>query len=234
MTKENQTTVPSPVYVNNENVKDPETPAVCKYAWRNKGEKSPISVQFVQERPRVFANSNAKAVAMSMGISPTIMRYMNMSFSEEGFNKLFGNLGYAADEITNSFRDGDDITAHSLDSYTTEDIYGIPFYICRFETNNAEDYIDESGDIKSGWQPKKVGDVHFTQNNLEIYSTVVFDEEPGEYILDNDQYANGEFKNTKSNVDAIKETAPAKKETKVEEVEAKVEEEENEEVSFDF
>lgn len=204
-------------------------PAKAVKVFRNNGPVAPITVQFVQEKVSTSANKHSSIISRGLGRSNTTRQYLLYNCTEEVFNEDFAEFKMSADDITGGYPEALEI------DLTTEEIFGEPVYISRTETTDESIVKNEEGEIKLGWSVKKVNGQELTHEGAIIYSTHIFTEDGVDHKLAHDQdLSNSSVRpstkaKAETNVDAIKETAPAKKEVK-----AEVEEEENEEVSFDF
>lgn len=162
-------------------------PAVAAVAWRNNGDKAPISVRFIQNKKRQGGSFHENAIARSLGIKQEIQQSCLMHYTESAFTECYGEFGFTAEDITNSYRDEDgEISAHEL-NIPSEDLFDEPYYISRYETTEEAECFDVNGNLQQGWSIKKVNDRVFTNDGKVIYATNIFTQDGVDYKLANDQ-----------------------------------------------
>lgn len=182
--------------------------AVATVAWRNNGSKAPITVMFVQTKERASTNLHSRLISRGLGVTTDTKQTLLYNYTEDVFNEDFNQFGIKAEDITNEYRDEHgNISAHEL-NYSTEQIFGEPVYISRYETTDDMKALNEDGSVKAGWSVKQVNGIELTHEGALIYSTHIFTEDGVDIKLQHDQ----DLSSSKSNsVSQIKESKPASK-----------------------
>ena len=161
--------------------------AVAAVAWRNNGDKAPISVRFVQVKENLSNNFHSKMITRSLGVKSNTIQSVLMNYTEEVFNKYFKAHGFTSGMIVNPYRgENGEITAHQLNIDSTLLEEG-GFYISRYETTNTLEATNENGELKSGWSVKTVNGQELTHEGALIYSTFLFSEDGVDEKLQHDQ-----------------------------------------------
>lgn len=192
--------------------------AVASVAWRNGGEKAPITVMFVQTKQRTSANIHSRLISRGLGMNVDTKQTLLYNYTEDMFNEDFAELGFTAKDIKNGYRDDSgNISAHEL-NISAEEIFGQPVYISRYETTDYMKATNEDDTLKAGWSIKQVNDMELTHEGELIYSTHIFTEDGVDIKLKHDQDLSGSRSNS---VSQIQESKPVTKkaEKAVEEVE---------------
>lgn len=179
--------------------------AVATLAWRNNGTKAPITVMFVQTKERASANLHSRLISRGLGVSTDTKQTLLYNYTEDVFNEDFSQFGIQAKDITNEYRDAQgNISAHEL-NYSTEQIFGEPVYISRYETTDDMKALNEDGSIKSGWSIKQVNGIELTHEGALIYSTHIFSEDGVDIKLQHDQDLSTNKSKTVNSINQIKE-----------------------------
>jgi hypothetical protein len=161
--------------------------AVATLAWRNNGTKAPITVMFVQTKERGSMNVHSRLISRGLGITNSTKQTLLYNYTEDVFNEDFSEFGFTADDIKNNYRNEQgSITAHEL-NVSSEQIFGQPIYISRYETTNTLEATNENGDLKSNWSVKTVDGQELTHEGAIIYSTYLFSEDGIDHKLQHDQ-----------------------------------------------
>lgn len=161
--------------------------AVATLAWRNNGTKAPITVMFVQNKERSSMNVHSRLISRGLGITNSTKQTLLYNYTEDVFNEDFSEFGFTAENITNSYRDEQgNISAHEI-NLPSEQIFGQPIYISRYETTNTLEATNENGDLKTGWSVKTVNGQELTHEGALIYSTYLFSEDGVDEKLQHDQ-----------------------------------------------
>lgn len=162
-------------------------PAVATVAWRNNGTKAPITVMFVQTKARSSSNIHSRLISRGLGINSSTKQTLLYNYTEDVFNEDFADLGITAENIVNGYRDENgEISAHEL-NFTTEQIFGEPVYISRYETTDDMKALNDNGELKAGWSIKQVNGQILTNEGAVIYSTHIFSEDGVDIKIQHDQ-----------------------------------------------
>lgn len=162
-------------------------PAVATLAWRNNGTKAPITVMFVQTKARSSSNIHSRLISRGLGINASTKQTLLYNYTEDVFNEDFADFGFTAEDITNGYRDENgNISAHEL-NFSTEQIFGEPVYISRYETTDDMKALNDNGELKAGWSIKQVNGQVLTHEGAVIYSTHIFSEDGVDVKIQHDQ-----------------------------------------------
>jgi hypothetical protein len=184
--------------------------AVAAVAWRNNGEKAPITVRFTQVKENLSADFHSRMILRGIGIKNITSQGLLVNYTEDMFNEDFAKFGFTADSIVNGYRnENGEIVAHKLE-VSAEDIFGYPVYISRYETTNTLEATNDSGELKSGWSIKSVNGQQLTNHGALIYSTFIFSEDGVDQKLQHDQNLS-----KSASIENIEESSTSKAKSKV-------------------
>ena len=175
--------------------------AFASKAFRNSGIKAPITVMFECYTP---ANLSVHQRMISRGLGGNLTNRMTalLNFTEDNFDKDFGQFGFTADDVT-----GDYSTAISI-NVSSSQLYGEDLILRRVDTTDDAVVKNADGSLKPQWSVKKTRDrQELTFEGALIYTSVEF-AEPGmsNATIKQDQNLSRSITNMTANpMDAIKE-----------------------------
>lgn len=160
--------------MNNQNQNQNQNQARAIYAFRNNGTKAPISVMFEMETSQASGNLHNQVISRALG-NPNKSRLTTLlSYTEDQFNLDFNVNGITADQVTTGYKGMDgQIIAMPL-NFTTEELFGKSYGLCRIDTTDTDAVTNEKGDLKLQWSVKKVNGQELTYEGALIYTTVEF------------------------------------------------------------
>jgi len=175
--------------------------AFASKAFRNSGLTAPITVMFECYTP---ANLSVHQRMISRGLGGNLTKRITalLNFTEDNFDKDFGQFGFTADDVT-----GDYSTAIPV-NVSTSQLYGEDLILRRVDTTDDAVVKNADGSLKPQWSVKKTRDgQELTFEGALIYTSVEF-AEPGmsNATIKQDQNLSRSITNMTANpMDAIKE-----------------------------
>jgi hypothetical protein len=174
--------------------------AFASKAFRNSGTKAPITVMFECYTP---ANLSVHQRMISRGLGGNLTNRMTalLNFTEDNFDKDFGQFGFTAESIEGSYADASEINV------STSQLYGEDLILRRVDTTDTAMVSNPDGSIKPQWSVKTVNGQELTFEGALIYTSVEF-AEPGmsNATIKQDQNLSRSITNMTANpMDAIKE-----------------------------
>lgn len=174
--------------------------AFASKAFRNSGTKAPITVMFECYTP---ANLSVHQRMISRGLGGNLTNRMTalLNFTEDNFDKDFGQFGLTAESIQGSYADAIDI------NLSTSQLYGEDLILRRVDTTDTAVVSNPDGSLKPQWSVKTVNGQELTFEGALIYTSVEF-AEPGmaNATIKQDQNLSRSITNMTANpMDAIKE-----------------------------
>jgi len=145
--------------------------AFASKAWRNSGLTAPITVMFECWTPRGMS-AHQRMVSRALGGNSTSRKNYLMSYTEENFNKDFGQFGFNSESIEFDYLNAIEINVTSFE------LYGEDLILRRIETTDENMVKNSDGTMKPQWSIKKVFDQELTFDGALIYQTTEF-AEPG-------------------------------------------------------
>lgn len=135
--------------------------AFASKAYRNGGEKAPITVMFECYLP-VAQTAKQRMISRALGSTLLSRRVLNLAYKADKFMQDFG---IDADTITGDYSNAVDINK------TVRDLYGEDLIIRRIDTTEDSVAKDEQGNLRIGWSVKTVNGIELTHEGALIYST---------------------------------------------------------------
>lgn len=174
--------------------------AFASKAFRNSGIKAPITVMFECFTP---ANLSVHQRMISRGLGGNLTNRMTalLNFTEDNFDKDFGQFGFSAESIKGSYADASEINV------STSQLYGEDLILRRVDTTDTAMVSNPDGSIKPQWSVKTVNGQELTFEGALIYTSVEF-AEPGmsNATIKQDQNLSRSITSMTANpMDAIKE-----------------------------
>lgn len=174
--------------------------AFASKAFRNSGIKAPITVMFECFTP---ANLSVHQRMISRGLGGNLTNRMTalLNFTEDNFDKDFGQFGFTAESIKGSYSDASEINV------STSQLYGEDLILRRVDTTDTAMVSNPDGSIKPQWSVKTVNGQELTFEGALIYTSVEF-AEPGmsNATIKQDQNLSRSITSMTANpMDAIKE-----------------------------
>lgn len=174
--------------------------AFASKAFRNSGIKAPITVMFECFTP---ANLSVHQRMVSRGLGGNLTNRMTalLNFTEDNFNKDFGQFGLTADAIQGSYADATEVNV------STSQLYGEDLILRRVDTTDDAVVKNPDGSLKPQWSVKTVNGQELTFEGALIYTSVEF-AEPGmaNATIKQDQNLSRSITNMTANpMEAIKE-----------------------------
>jgi len=182
--------------------------AFASKAYRNGGEKAPITVMFECFLP-VVQSAKQRMISRALGsLNNLSRRTYNLAYKED---KFFNDFGINAEDVTGAYDEAVEL------NISVRDLYGEDLIIRRIDTTDTSAVTDENGKLKAGWSVKTVNGVELTYEGALIYTTTDFGDVGEEDIrLKQDQTPDMLNAPVKKAVNSIKEnkvTAKAKLES---------------------
>lgn len=174
--------------------------AFASKAFRNSGIKAPITVMFECFTP---ANLSVHQRMISRGLGGNLTNRMTalLNFTEDNFDKDFGQFGFTAQSIQGSYADATEINV------STSQLYGEDLILRRVDTTDTAVVTNPDGSLKPQWSVKTVNGQELTFEGALIYTSVEF-AEPGmsNATIKQDQNLSRSITNMTANpMEAIKE-----------------------------
>ena len=174
--------------------------AFASKAFRNSGTKAPITVMFECFTP---ANLSVHQRMISRGLGGNLTNRMTalLNFTEDNFDKDFGQFGFTAQSIQGSYADATEVNV------STSQLYGEDLILRRVDTTDDAVVKNPDGSLKPQWSVKTVNGQELTFEGALIYTSVEF-AEPGmaNATIKQDQNLSRSITNMTANpMDAIKE-----------------------------
>lgn len=187
--------------------------AFASKAYRNGGEKAPITVMFECFLP-IAQSAKQRMISRALGsLNNLSRRTFNLAYKEDKFQQDFG---INPDDVTGAYDEAVEL------NISVRDLYGEDLIIRRIDTTDDSAVRDENGKLKAGWSVKTVNGVELTYEGALIYTTTDFGDVGEEDIrLKQDQTADMLNAPLKKAVSSVKENLnKAKVSAPAEEVEA--------------
>ena len=145
--------------------------AFASKAFRNSGIKAPITVMFECFTP---ANLSVHQRMISRGLGGNLTNRMTalLNFTEDNFDKDFGQFGFTAQSIQGSYADATEVNV------STSQLYGEDLILRRVDTTDTAVVTNPDGSLKPQWSVKTVNGQELTFEGALIYTSVEF-AEPG-------------------------------------------------------
>ena len=145
--------------------------AFASKAFRNSGIKAPITVMFECFTP---ANLSVHQRMISRGLGGNLTNRMTalLNFTEDNFDKDFGQFGFTAQSIQGSYADATEVNV------STSQLYGEDLILRRVDTTDTAMVTNPDGSLKPQWSVKTVNGQELTFEGALIYTSVEF-AEPG-------------------------------------------------------
>ena len=174
--------------------------AFASKAFRNSGIKAPITVMFECYTP---ANLSVHQRMISRGLGGNLTNRMTalLNFTEDNFDKDFGQFGFTAQSIQGSYADATEVNV------STSQLYGEDLILRRVDTTDTAVVTNPDGSLKPQWSVKTVNGQELTFEGALIYTSVEF-AEPGmaNATIKQDQNLSRSITNMTANpMEAIKE-----------------------------
>lgn len=138
--------------------------AFASKAYRNGGEKAPITVMFECFLP-VAQSAKQRMISRALGSNILSRRTFNLAYKEDKFEQDFG---MKADTITGAYDNAVEL------NISVRDLYGEDLIIRRIDTTDDSAVKDENGKLKAGWSVKTVNGMELTYEGALIYTTTDF------------------------------------------------------------
>lgn len=179
-----------------EDLKETNLAYVSK-AWRNSGLTAPITVMFECWTPRGMS-AHQRMISRGLGGNSNSRKTFLMSYTEDNFNKDFGQFGFNSENIEFDYVNAIEINV------TTFQLYGEDLILRRVETTNEDIVKNEDGSLKLQWSVKKVNSQELTFDGALIYQTSEF-AEPGmtDVRLQHDQNLSRSLTKMSSNTSTV-------------------------------
>ena len=184
--------------------------AFASKAYRNGGEKAPITVMFECFLP-IAQSAKQRMISRALGsLNNLSRRTYNLAYKED---KFFNDFGINPEDITGTYEDAVEL------NLSVRDLYGEDLIIRRIDTTDTSAVTDENGKLKAGWSVKSVNGIELTYEGALIYTTTDFGDVGEEDVrLKQDQtpeMLNAPLKKAVNSVKENKVTAKAKVEEEV-------------------
>jgi len=152
--------------------------AFASKAYRNGGDKAPITVMFECYLP-VAQSAKQRMISRALGSNILSRRTYNLPYKED---KFLQDFGMNPDTITGAYDKAVELNV------SVRDLYGEDLIIRRIDSTDDSAVRDEDGKLKAGWSVKTVNGVELTYEGALIYSTTDFgDVGEGDVRLKQDQ-----------------------------------------------
>jgi len=152
--------------------------AFASKAYRNGGDKAPITVMFECYLP-VAQSAKQRMISRALGSNILSRRTFNLAYKED---KFLQDFDMNPDTITGAYDKAVELNV------SVRDLYGEDLIIRRIDTTDDSAVKDENNKLKAGWSVKTVNGVELTYEGALIYSTTDFgDVGEGDVRLKQDQ-----------------------------------------------